>query len=321
MFAGVLASKSSRLSTDSHFNDWLATRFDPQTQNHCDVRHSDVSEGFSPVLVPFNDLPKMTENCDLDQLLLHIKNGLTSDHWLSVFNAITDLRALFSNMTDRVDQIMNCFVDDLIKCLTSHKSATVKNALLAFGDFYTHSRQHQIPYEHTSRLLTLLIGRALIPNKLSRELVDQTLVSIIKNNSCDLLLQQLCELATNANFKVGAVAFHYLAVALNSLREEVAGFQTQTTQMIFQTTAFVLDRQPSGSLRLVARNIAKFYKDRMGEHGFREFLRFTFSNGTLSKQAVEAIWSAARKDEKPDYPRLSLQVNRWRQSLSTGVHN
>lgn len=324
MFAGISASKANRLSVNSRpgdVRDWSAARFDPQSLNHCDVRHSGVSEGFAPVLVPFSELPKMSDSCDLDQLLMHIKTGLASSEWLAVFNAVTNLRALFSNMTDRVDQIMNCFFDDLIRCLASHKSATVKNALLAFVDFYSHSRQHQIPFEHTTRLLALLIGRALVPNRLSRELVDQTLVAIIRNNSCDSLLQQLCELSTNANFKVGAVAFHYLAIALNNLREEVSGFRTETTQMIFQTVAFVLDRHPSGNHRLVARNIARFYKDRMGENGFREFLRFAFANQALSKQAVEAVWGAARKEDKPDYPRLSLQVSLWRKSLSASARH
>lgn len=292
------------------------TRFNPESLNNPTVSRSSLNEGYQPEYVPFNDLPTLAENCDLDQLLAHIRERfLDKDNWVSQFEAITDLRSLYRNLPDRVNLILQCFCGFLIAALTSHKSATVKNALVAFSDFYEHAVRFPIDYQYTHQILNHLISKSMSPSVTLKTLSERAINNLIASNPCDSLLQQLCELSANHNLKAGALGFQYLAVALNSFQNSIEGFQDQTNQMIFKTMAFVVERQSCGKLKLVARNIVKFYRQKMGDEGFQKFLRFLYDSNCMSKEEIETVWQTATKSEKINYPRLSTQLPRMRQSM------
>lgn len=317
---GATPSKFSSIFPDtpaaSYLNDGHThSYFNPEDRNNSTIRHSDVGEGFQPEYVIFADLPKLSENCSIDQLLEHIRVRLESPRdWLPYFEAITDVRSLYKNLPDRIDQILACFCQNLINSLFHRKNCVVKNALVALSDVYEHADKFPVPYEYTYAILNSLMTKAMCLTKNCRPILDRVLTNLIGNNCCDNLLQQLCEVATNANKQIGAIGFHFLAVALNRFQADVSKFDHKTNQMIFKTISFVMEFQKDGKQKEIARNIIKFYGTKMGHEGFISFLQFMVTDGFLTNDEAALIYSICGKPEKTTYPRLSVEVNRLRQS-------
>lgn len=319
MFSQFSGSKSSAFtdhpSSSYMFADRSYSSFNPECHNNSNIRHSEVNEGFQPEYVAFQDLPSLSENCDVEQLLAHIKRRFEAPQdWYPYFEAITDVRSLYRNMPVKVEQIMACFCHDLINSLYHRKSCVVKNALVAFADFYSHAAQFPIPYSYTYQILNSLISRAMNPNKIYQKLVQNAIASVLSSNLGDQLLQHLCEVATNLNVKVGAVGFQYLLQALNNSISQISTFDQKTNQMIFKTIGYVLDKQTSGGLKGDARKVLKYYALEMGHENFLNFLQFMVTSGFMGNEEARLLYVAADKPEKVTYPRLSLKVQEQRES-------
>jgi hypothetical protein len=297
------------------FEDPNLSYFNPEDHNNNQIRHSDVGEGFQPEYVPFADLPKLSDNCDIDQLLNHIRVRLEAPQsWHPYFEAITDIRSLYKNLPERVNQVMACFATNLIQSLYHRKNCIVKNAAVALADVYEHADKFPVAYEYTYAVLNSLLSKAMSTTKSCRPLLDRALNNLIGNNCCDQLLQQLCEVATNHNRHVGATGFHFLAVALNRFQAEISKFDQKTNQMIFKTISYVMEFQKDGKQKEIARNIIKFYGQKMGQEGFVGFLQFMVSSGFMRNEEAALIYNTCGKPEKVHYPRLSVEVSRLRQS-------
>lgn len=318
---GLTPSKNTSLFPDQLSSSYLnyeqgLTRFNPEDHNNTQIRHSGVTEGFQPEYVQFADLPKLADSCELDKLLEHILLRLEDTHnWHPYFEAITDIRSLFKNLPDRVNEILACFAQHLLNALNHRKNCVVKNALVALSDFYEHSDKFPVAYHYTKVVLNGLLNKAMCAHKVLRDLTHSTLHYLIKNNRCDQLLQQLCEMATNHNLSSGAVGFHFLVLALNHCQDEVSSFDQKTNEMVFTTISFVLRCQKDGKLKEIARNIVKFYGNIMGQEGLVGFLHFNINKGNMSNEEAGLIYNAYGKPDKPSFPRLSLEVNRMRQSM------
>lgn len=322
MFSGATATPSKATpmfpatpSASYLHEDCRLSNFNPEAHNNNQIRHSGVGEGFQPEYVPFAELPKLADNCDIDQLLNHIRLRLEApQNWHPYFEAVTDIRSLYKNLPERVNQIMACFATNLLQSLYHRKNCIVKNAAVALADIYEHAAKFPIDYEYTYAVLNSLLSKAMSSTKSCRPLVSRALNNLIVNNCCDQLIQQLCEVATNVNRTVGAAGFHYLAVALNEFQAEIPKLQQKTNQMIFKTTSYVMEFQKDGRQKEIARNIIKFYGKQMGPEGFVGFLQFMVASGFLSNAEAALIFNTCGKPEKIEYPRLSLELNRMRQS-------
>ena len=319
MFSQFSGSKSSMFTDTPSSSYMLAERsyssFNPESHNNPQIRHSEVNEGVQPEYVAFQDLPHLSENCNVEQLLAHIKHRFEAPQdWYPYFEAITDVRSLYRNLPNMVEQIMACFCHNLINSLYHRKSCVVKNALVAFCDFYDHAAQYPITYAYTYQVLNSLVSKAMSPNKTYQKLGSNAINSLICSNFGDQLLQQLCEIATNINLKVGAIGFQTLTQALNNSQSQISTLDQKTNQMIFKTISHVLDKQTSGQLKLFARNILKFYVQVMGQNNFLSFLQFMVTGGFMTHQEASLVFSAADKPDKVTYPRLSLEVQKIKQT-------
>lgn len=321
MFSGATATPSkatpmfpatpsaSYLFEDAQLNH--LSNFNPEDRNNNQIRHSDVGEGFQPEYVSFADLPKLADNCDIDQLLNHIRVRLEAPQdWYPYFEAITDIRSLYKNLPERVNQIMACFATNILQSLYHRKNCIVKNATVALTDVYQHADKFPIAYEYTYAVLNSLLSKAMSSTKSCRPLVNQALGHLIANNCCDQLLQQLCEVATNDNRQVGAAGFHFLAVALNEFQAQISKLEQKTNQMIFKTTGFVMEFQKDGRQKEIARNIIKFYGKLMGPEGFVAFLQFMVASNFLSHAEATLLYNTCAKPDKVCYPRLTVDTRR-----------
>ena len=294
--------------------DQSMSRFNPENLNNSYVRHSDVEVGFHADFPQLCDLPKLSDNVNLEDLLAHIRHGFESQNWRERFQTINEVRSLYKNMPERVNSIMECFMGYLLSGLTDSKSCIIKVSIIALTDFFEHAREFPIDFIYTSEILNFLVSKNVAGVGVFKQAIEKCANTLILKCGCDGLVQQLCELATNRNPKVGWCGFQYLGFALNNLKENVSNLNERTNQMIFKTTSFVMERQRFGESKNLARNILKFYWDRMGEEGFKGFLVYMMEGGFLNKEEALRIFVTATKLDKVTYPRLSTFVEQNRAS-------
>ena len=82
----------------------------------------------------------------------------------------------------------------------------------------------------------------------------------------------------NQNQKISQWGFLYLTEALNNCIDKIENMMELTNQMIFKTVYYVIEFQKFGNAKQMARNIIKFYLNKMGEDGFRRFLEHMINN-------------------------------------------
>jgi len=290
-------------------------RFNHENLNNTSVRHSDVEVGFHAEVPLLAELPKLSENVNLEELLAHIRRGFESRNWQERFQTVNEVRSLYKNMPERVNSIMECFIRYLLRGLSDSKSSVVKVTIVALTDFFEHTREFPINFASTSEVLNFLVSKSVAGVGVFKQAIEKCANALIINCGCDGLVQQLCELATNRNPKVGWCGFQYLGFALNNLKENVSNLNERTNQMIFKTTSFVMETQRFGESKNLARNILKFYWDRMGEEGFKGFLVYMMEGGFLSREDALRIYVTATKLDKVTYPRLSTFVEQNRASM------
>jgi hypothetical protein len=292
------------------------SKFNPEHKNNKSVRHSDVEVGFVPEFKTFSDLPSLAPNVDVECLLQNIKCNFESENWQNRFQAMSDLRALYKNMPNYIDQIMQCFYSFIVNCLNDPKSSILKATLIMLSDVFEHADKSQINYQFTSGFLNQLISKSVSCSNSLRSILDKCLNYLMQNCQCELLLQQLCELSTNSNKKIGYFGFQYLAVSLNNVKDDISVLDQNTNQMIFKTCSFVLECQQYGDSKYLAKNILKFYLGRMSDEGFKQFLTYMIGTQFISKQEAIMLYNTATKEDKINYPRLSTYVEQNKFALN-----
>ena len=192
------------------------SRFDDENKNNNEVRHSDVEANFYLEFPLFSDLVIYHPNETTEELLFHIKSNFDNPNWLIRFKAVNELRSLYKSLPENLEQILQCFLDYLMKSLFDQKVSIVKIALIALSDMVEYANKFPINFIYISKFLNALIAKCISGKTILKPILEKCLFNLLKNCLSEELIQQLCELSTNQNQKVSQMGFIYLTEALNS---------------------------------------------------------------------------------------------------------
>lgn len=304
-------------------NEQKLSTFNDEHMNQKQVSHCNAEPGFNPEFTSFDKLPPLAENVDYEALLLHIRDNFENHHsWYLNFQAVNEVRSLYKSMPQNVNEILTYFGNYLLNGLSHVKIAVTKVCLMAINDFYQFASKFKIEWRFSSGILNCLMAMYSNLKPTIKVPLQTCIEAVIDSCLGDEVIQLLCEYATNhKNAKYAYKGFTYLAHALNKCKNDVHLFEQKTNMMIFKTLYYVLDNHKFGDAKEVAKNILKFYFEKMGDESFKDFLKHLMNAGFMTGNEAVKLYDTAKKDPNKPAERISMLVQSMKNNSGPGNHN
>jgi len=245
----------------------------------------------------FNDLSPIPEGTDLNALLDRIKQGFDSNSWKETFQSIDHLRALNKSFPREINVLFQAFGVYIEKVLRSSKPCIAKNVLAFVHEVLTQADTSGLMKTISSQLAVLLITKAAHSTKTVRVLCEKSLDTLVKKCLCDETLQVLSQNAISRDKVANKIAFHYLTLGLDIIKENLSQVNKETLRILFQSLAHVLEADCAQSKSL-AKKILVYIRGLMGETNFMNYVHLLYSHSALSYQHAEKVVAAAESKLK-----------------------
>lgn len=261
------------------------------------VRHSNVSEDFRVCYTDFDALPNYDASIALDSVFENILANFASPEWLDRFHALDNLRILGKFYRRDLDLVFDAFGKHIVDALASPKTCVVKNTLAFLHESFETAAATPLNPAIVTFLLPLLLAKAGGCGSVLRAPLERTLLSLSRNCISDEMLAKLADCASAAPTNASRLAFHFLACALDTLKNSLARVKPDTLRAIFQAFGRTL-LGPATANKVLCKKIVRYVHFLMGGGDFKAYLEFLYKDGFLRLAEAELLMAVVQNKGK-----------------------
>jgi hypothetical protein len=249
--------------------------------------------------ISFESLPNLEQNCDFATLATQMKAKFESQNWVDQFEAIRSLRILHKSLPREINFLFEAFAPYITNSLSSPKSCIAKHIIMFAQEVIGMAKESGLNVFIPVNLIRFLIPRTASSNKLIKDAAEHAMNLLTENCLSDETIKGLCEGACSSHKIFKERSFHFLQLALSTMREAIANVQPETLDAIVLTVINVITTGQIAMQKSISKNIVLYIYRLMGNENYMCYVDLLMRKEKINLAQANLLAEIATHEKAP----------------------